>query len=138
MFRQVIAFTTVGWVCKEYVPEIECKNVSIDITASGNVETFPVFFAKSPNPAWQDYATVSDPFTFTTTTAKMTYTEPTATLEVNKTSKQDNKYSGLPAGSGLKNSLFLLERIDGIETYKKQFYTNDLGKIIQELKLRYI
>ena len=111
------------------------KDVSIDITATGNVETFPVFFAKSPNPAWQDYATVTDPFVFTTTSSKMTYTEPTGTIEVEKVSKEYNEYSGLDAGAGLKGSLFEIERIDGVETYKEQFTTNDLGKIIKELKL---
>lgn len=111
------------------------KKVEIDITATGNVETFPVFYSKSPNPAWQDYAVVSDPFVMTTTNAKMNYTEPTGEIEVDKVSKQDNQYSGLPAGSGLKNTLIEIERIDGIENYKKQFYTNDLGKVIAELKL---
>lgn len=111
------------------------KNVSIDITATGNVETFPVFYSKSPNSAWQDYATVSDPFVFTTTNAKMTYTEPTGTVEVEKVSKEDNKYSGLLAGSGLKGALFEIERIDGIEKYKVQCTTDYLGKIIKELKL---
>lgn len=111
------------------------KDVSIDITATGNVETFPVFYCKSPNPEWQDYATVSDPFVFTTTNAKMIYTEPTGEIEVDKVSKNDNEYSGLPAGSGLENTLIEIERIDGVETYKKQFYTNELGKVIAELKL---
>lgn len=111
------------------------KNVSIDITATGNVETFPVFYTKAPNSAWQDYAIVSDPFVMTTTSSKMTYTEPTGTIEVDKVSKEDNQYSKLPAGSGLKGSIFVIERIDGKETYKKEFTTNDLGKIIQELKL---
>lgn len=111
------------------------KDVSIDITATGNVETYPVFYTTAPNSAWQDYAIVSDPFVFTTTNAKMTYTEPTGTVEVEKVSKQDNEYSGLAAGSGLKGALFELERIDGIETYKVQCTTDDLGKIIKELKL---
>lgn len=111
------------------------KDVSIDITATGNVETYPVFYTTAPNDAWQDYAIVSDPFVFTTTNAKMTYTEPTGTIEVEKVSKQDNEYSGLFAGSGLKGALFELERIDGIETYKVQCTTDDLGKIIKELKL---
>lgn len=111
------------------------KDVSIDITATGNVETYPVFYTTAPNDAWQDYAIVSDPFVFTTTNAKMTYTEPTGTIEVEKVSKQDNEYSGLPASSGLKGALFELERIDGIETYKVQCTTDDLGKIIKELKL---
>lgn len=111
------------------------KKVEIDITATGNVETFPVFYSKSPNPAWQDYAIVSDPFVMTTTNAKMTYTEPTGTIEVDKVSKTDNEYSKLPAGSGLKDTLIEIERIDGIEAYKKQFYTNDIGKVIAELKL---
>lgn len=111
------------------------KDVSIDITATGNVETFPVFYTKAPNSAWQDYAIVSDPFVLTTTNAKMTYTEPTGTVEIEKVSKEDNEYSGLPAGSGLKGALFKLERIDGIETYKVQCTTDDFGKIIKELKL---
>lgn len=114
------------------------KNVSIDITATGNVETFPVFYTKSPNSAWQDYAIVSDPFTLTTTNSKMTYTEPTGTVEVDKVSKEDNQYSKLSAGSALSGSMFEIERIDGGGTYKKQFTTNELGKIIQELKLRYL
>ena len=111
------------------------KDISIDITANGNVETFPVFFAESPNEAWQDYATVTDPFVFTTTSAKMTYKEPTGTVEVQKVSKEYNEYSGLAAGSGLEGALFELERIDGGETYKKQFYTDNLGKIVKELKV---
>ena len=111
------------------------KDISIDITANGNVETFPVFFAESPNEAWQDYAVVTDPFVFTTTSTKMIYKEPTGTVEVEKVSKEDNEYSGLPAGSGLEGSLFEIERIDGGETYKKQFITDNLGKIIKELKL---
>lgn len=110
------------------------KNISIDITATGNVETFPVFYCKSPNPAWQDYATVSDPFVFTTTNAKMVY-EPSGEIEVEKVSKDDNQYSGLPAGSGLVGGTFEIERIDGVKTYKKQFTTNDLGKIIASLEL---
>lgn len=111
------------------------KDVSIDITASGSVETFPVFFAESPNDAWQDYAVISDPFVFGTTTAKMTYTEPTGDIEVKKVSKEYNEYSGLSAGSGLEGAIFEIERIDGIETYKKQFTTDNYGKIIKELKL---
>lgn len=111
------------------------KAVSIDITATGNVETFPVFFSESPNEAWQDYALVTDPFVFTTTSAKMTYTEPKGTIEVEKISKEYNKYTGLAAGSGLKGAIFEIQRIDGGETYKKQFTTDDLGKIIKELKL---
>ena len=111
------------------------KDISIDITANGNVETFPVFFAESPNEAWQDYAVVTDPFVFTTTNAKMIYKEPTGTVEVEKVSKEYNEYSGLAAGSGLEGALFELERIDGGETYKKQFYTDNLGKIVKELKV---
>lgn len=111
------------------------KDISIDITASGSVETFPVFFAESPNDKWQDYAVVSDPFVFGTTTAKMTYTEPTGDIEVEKVSKEYNEYSGLSAGSGLKGAIFEIERIDGVETYKKQFTTDNYGKIIKELKL---
>jgi len=111
------------------------KDISIDITATGNVETFPVFFAESPNDAWQDYAVITDPFVFTTSSSKMTYKEPTGTVEVEKVSKLDNEYSGLPAGSGLEGSLFEIERIDGIETYKQQFTTNNLGKIVKELKV---
>lgn len=111
------------------------RDISIDITASGNVETFPVFFAESPNDAWQDYAIVTDPFVFTTTNAKMTYKEPTGIIEVEKVSKEDNEYSGLAAGSGLEGALFEIERIDGVETYKQQFTTNDLGKIVKELKI---
>ena len=65
----------------------------------------------------------------------MIYTEPTGEIEVDKVSKKDNEYSGLPAGSGLENTLIEIERIDGVETYKKQFYTNELGKVIAELKL---
>lgn len=111
------------------------KDVSINIVATGNVETFPAFLGKSPNPAWQDYAIVTDPFTFTRTSAVMTYTEPTGTIEVEKVSKEANEYSGLPAGSGLEGALFEIERIDGVETYKQQFTTNDLGKIVKELKI---
>lgn len=111
------------------------KDISIDITASGSVETFPVFFAESPNDAWQDYAVISDPFVFGTTTAKMTYTEPTGNIEVEKVSKEYNEYSGLSAGSGLEGAIFEIERIDGVETYKKQFTTDSYGKIIKELKL---
>lgn len=111
------------------------KDISIDITASGSVETFPVFFAESPNDAWQDYAVISDPFVVGTTTAKMTYTEPTGNIEVEKVSKEYNEYSGLSAGSGLDGAIFEIERIDGVETYKKQFTTDSYGKIIKELKL---
>ncbi len=111
------------------------KNVSIDIGATGNVETFPVFYTTPDNSGYQPYAIVSDPFVLTTSSSKMTYTEPTGTIIAEKVSKEDNEYSGLPAGSALKNALFQIERIDGVETYKKQFYTNDLGKIVQELKL---
>lgn len=66
---------------------------------------------------------------------RFSYTEPTGTIEVNKTSKEYNEYTDLPAGSGLEGTLFEIERIDGLQTYKKQFYTNDLGKIIQILKV---
>lgn len=48
----------------------------------------------------------------------MIYTEPTGEIEVDKVSKKDNEYSGLPAGSGLENTLIEIERIDGVETYK--------------------
>ena len=35
----------------------------------------------------------------------------------------------------VKKAKFSLERIDGIETYKVQCTTDDLGEIIKELKL---
>lgn len=108
--------------------------ISIDIAATGSVETFPVFYTESPNDAWQDYAIVSDPFVLTTTSSKMEY-EPSGDVEIEKVSKEDNEYSGLPAGSGLQGGTFEIERIDGVKTYKKQFTTDNLGKIIASLEL---
>lgn len=111
------------------------KDISIDIIATGNVETFPVFYTTPDNPGWQPYAIVSDPFVLANSKTKMTYSNPTGEIIVEKVSNKDNQYSKLPAGSPLKDSLFEIERIDGNETYKKQFYTDNMGKIVQSLKV---
>lgn len=109
-------------------------DVNIDIAVTGSVETYPVLYSQAPNSDWQDYALVSDPFVLANSTAKMKYI-PHGQFDSTKLSKDYNQYTQLEAGSKLKDAIFEIERIDGKETYKKQFTTNELGKINQELKL---
>lgn len=109
-------------------------DVNIDIGITGNVETYPVFYSQAPNSDWQDYAIVSDPFVFANTTAKMKYI-PHGDIDTEKISKEYNQYTKLDAASKLKGAIFEIEKIDGKGTYKKQFTTDDLGKISQELLL---
>ena len=110
------------------------KTISIEMVATGNVETYPVFYSKAPVDDYQDYALTSDPFVFTNTKAGLNY-EPKGETNIIKVSSEYNQYTNLDAGSPLSNALFEIERIDGIEEYKKEFTTNELGKINQELKL---
>ncbi|MGN1271075.1 MAG: SpaA isopeptide-forming pilin-related protein [Clostridia bacterium] len=110
------------------------KDVNIDIRVSCNVKTYPVLFAEAPKSEWQDYAIVVDPFQLADNQVKFSYTKPTGTFELNKVSKSYNEYTKLEGGTGLAKGYFKLERIDG-EKFEKTFYTNDLGKYIQELDL---
>lgn len=124
-----------GDTFKILIPRKNIKDdLNIDIAVSGNVETYPVFYSQAPNSDWQDYALVSDPFVFTNSTTKLKYI-PHGDIDLDKVSKEYNQYTKLDAGSKLKGAIFEIERIDGKETYKKQFTTNELGNINQELKL---
>lgn len=127
---------TKGEEFKVIVPRVNIlDSVEIDLTATGNVETYPVFYSQAPSSSYQDYAIVTDPFVFTTTSSKFKYLEPKGNLKINKLSKEDNQYTHISAGTGLKNAIFEIERIDGKETYKKQFTTDEIGQINKELKL---
>lgn len=110
------------------------EDLDIDIVASGNVATYPVFYSEAPNSDWQDYAVISDPFVFVNSTANLKYT-PYGEFEIKKISREYNSYTKLDAGSALKGAVFELERIDGKETFKKQYTSDELGKLGDTLKL---
>lgn len=114
------------------------KDINIDIAVNCDVKVYPALYAKSPRDEWQDYVISADPVKLATSQIRFSYTKPTGTIEINKISKEYNQYTQLPEGAGLIKGYFKIERIDGIETYSKNFYTSDLGRIIQELDLRKI
>ncbi|MDO5555227.1 MAG: thioester domain-containing protein [Clostridia bacterium] len=114
------------------------KDINIDIRVECDVKVYPALYAKAPRDEWQDYVISADPVKLATNQIRFSYTKPTGTVEINKISREYNQYTELSKGSGLVKGYFKIERIDGIETYSKNFYTNDLGKIIQELDLRKI
>lgn len=110
------------------------KDVNVDIAVSCDVKVYPALFSSAPRDEWQDYVISADPVKLATNQITFTYTKPTGTVEVNKISKHYNEYTKLEAGAGLVNGYFKLERLDG-EKKEITFYTDDLGKHIQELDL---
>ena len=66
-------------------------NFAGTISATGNVKTYPVFYGKSPNDAWQDYALTFDSFTTANGEATLNVNAYKSSIKVIKIDKDTKK-----------------------------------------------
>ncbi|MBR0491546.1 MAG: Cys-Gln thioester bond-forming surface protein [Clostridia bacterium] len=66
-------------------------NFTGTISATGNVKTYPVFYGKSPNDAWQDYALTFDSFTTANGEATLSVDAYKSSIKVIKIDKDTKK-----------------------------------------------
>lgn len=103
------------------------SEISVQFSANGQCEAYPILFGKAPNSNLQNYVLTTDPYVLSTARGTMSY-KPTAKIEIDKIANGKSEITGLDEGAALKGATFTVTSADG--TYSKEVTTDEYGKFI--------